>query len=96
MLKPKLAYAIVYKKRPVINLNEIYSKEQIKDCFVEKDEMVVEVVINERAKDFKKLTQKQVFKAQLALNNMQSQGKESIDRVINNFVIPYAKNKLKK
>lgn len=46
-MKQKIAYAIVYKKRPSINLNEIYSKEQIKDCFVEKDEMVVEVVIME-------------------------------------------------
>lgn len=47
-MKPRTAYAIVYKKRPVINLNEIYSKEQIKDCFVEKNEMIVEVVISEK------------------------------------------------
>lgn len=47
-MKSKIAYAIVYKKRPSINLNEIYSKEQIKDCLVEKDEMVVEVVISKK------------------------------------------------
>ena len=47
-MKPKTAYAIVSKKRPVINIMEIYSKEQIKECFVEKNEMVVEVVISEK------------------------------------------------
>lgn len=47
-MKSRTAYAIVSKKRPSINLNEIYSKEQIKDCSVEKDEMVVEVVISEK------------------------------------------------
>ena len=51
MLKPKIAYAIVYKKRPVIQLKNVYDKEQIKGIYLEKDakgnvlEMVVEVVI---------------------------------------------------
>lgn len=48
MIRPKTAYAIVSKKRHVIDIMEIYSKEQIKDCFVEEDEIVIQVVISEK------------------------------------------------
>ena len=44
-MKSKTAYAIVSKKRPVIDLNFIFSKDQIKEIRVEKDEMVVKVEI---------------------------------------------------
>lgn len=45
-LKPKLAYAIVKKSRPVIRINEIYSKDQIKEIWIDhKTEEIVRVEI---------------------------------------------------
>ena len=50
MPKPRIAYAIVSKKRPSINIMEIYSKEQVKEIELGKDEMVVKVLISLKTK----------------------------------------------
>lgn len=44
-MKHKTAYAIVSKKRPSINIMEIYSKEQVKEIKIGKDEEKVLVEI---------------------------------------------------
>ncbi len=49
-MKSKLAYAIVSKKRPTINIMEIYSKEQVKEIEIGKDEEIVKVIIMARNK----------------------------------------------
>lgn len=51
MLKPRIAYAIVSKKRPSINIMEIYSKEQVKEIKIGKDEEMIEVVISPKYRE---------------------------------------------
>ena len=52
MIKPVTAYAVVSKKNPRINVMDIYTKEQAKDIYKNKDskgnelEEVVEVIIS--------------------------------------------------
>jgi hypothetical protein len=45
-MKPKLAYAIVSKEKPSINLNLIFSKQQLEGLEVNKDEKIVQVIIS--------------------------------------------------
>lgn len=49
MIKPVTAYAVVSKKNPRIDIYNIFSKEQIKEIGMDKDnEMIVEVIIQAR------------------------------------------------
>jgi hypothetical protein len=53
-MKNKLAYAIVSKKRPVIQVKNVYDKDQIKGIYLNKDargkvlEEIIQVVISEK------------------------------------------------
>lgn len=56
MVRPITAYAVVSKKNPRINVMDIYSKEQVKDIYINKDskgntlEVIVPVTISLRDK----------------------------------------------
>ena len=45
MIRTIIAYAIVKKIKPKIIISDIYSKDQLKDIRVEKDERIIKVEI---------------------------------------------------
>ena len=45
IIKPKTLYAIVNKKDPEISYKEIYSKDQTKDIYLGKDDIVIKVKV---------------------------------------------------
>jgi len=46
-MKAIRAFAIVKKENPKLDLNDIYKAQDIKDIHIQKDEKIVEVIIQE-------------------------------------------------
>ena len=44
-MKSIKAYAVVNKKKPELVFNDIYTKDNVKDIFIDKDEKFIEVII---------------------------------------------------